>query len=290
MADLEGWSTRVQNSRIYQVLVRVGLVVFGLVYGLLGAIVLRIAWSDFDVDRNASIRTVLDSVAAQPFGDGILLVAAVGLFCLVVWQVIEALFGYVHLDGIRRFNRRIASAGRALIYLGFGVLALLVSLNIRGLAGGASWSAVVAEVMEHPGGQIAVLAGGVIVISIGIGQIGRGLGRIFVDEFAGEVRTWVVVLGMFGYAMLGTSLVIVGGLFSWSAVTASPQWAGTMNHAIYFLLQQPMGSWLLTVVAAGFVAFAVFCVAWSSQPLHIKKINVRQSARPGDRPHSHYQY
>lgn len=290
MADIEGWSTRVQNNRVYQVLVRVGLVVFGLVYGLLGAIVLRIAWSDFDVDRNASIRTVLDNVAAQPFGDGILLVSAVGLFFLVIWQVIEALFGYVHLDGIRRFNRRVASVGRALIYLGFGVLTLLGALNIRGVTGGASWSQVVAEVMEHPGGQFAVLVGGVIVISIGIGQIGRGVGRIFVDEFAGEVRTWVVVLGMFGYTMLGTSLVIVGGLFSWSAITASPQWAGTMNHAIYFLLQQPLGSWLLSVVAAGFVAFAVFCVAWSAQPLHIKKITVRQSVRPGDQPRSHYQY
>ena len=232
------------------------------------------------VDPVRGAVTVGGARAAQ----GLLLVAATGLFFLVVWQVIEALFGYAHLHGIRRFNRRIASVGRALLYFAVGVLALLVALNIRGVGGGPSWSDVVSGLMARPGGRLAVLLGGVIVTSIGLGQIGRGVGRIFVDEFSGRVKTWVVVLGTFGYMALGTSLSIIGGLFAWSAITASPKYAGTMNHAIYFLLNQPLGSWLLTVVAAGFIAFAVFCTAWSTQPLHAKKITARQSARPGD-PH-----
>ena len=286
MGEIERLSARVQNNRLYLALVRVGLVVFGLVYGLLGAIVLRIAWGDYNVDRNASFRSVLDYVASRPFGNGLLIVAATGLFFLVIWQLIEAMFGYVHLGGLRRFNRRIASLGRALIYLAVGVLALLVALNIRGVGGGPSWSDVVAGLMSRPGGRLAVLLGGVVVISIGVGQIGRGIGRIFVDEFVGPVKTWVVALGTFGYMALGTSLSIIGGLFAWSAIVAVPQYAGTMNHAIHFLLNQPLGSWLLTVVAAGFIAFAIFCMAWSTQPLHAKKLTAPRSARPGDPPRS----
>ncbi|WP_180339745.1 DUF1206 domain-containing protein [Corynebacterium tapiri] len=263
-----------QRHPLYRAFVPVGLITFGLVYGIMGLIALQIAFSGGDDQYHASFHSALLAVARRPLGNVLLLVAVVGLVVVALWQVIEAGVGYRHLSGIRRFNRRIASVGRALLYLGVAAAALLVALEVRpGFAGfesgsGASWSSFVSWLFGFSGGRWAVCAGGLVVAGIGIGQIGRGLGRIFVDEFDGDVPRWIVALGMFSYVMLGMSLTLVGLLFSWAGVSAHPEWAGTMNHAFHFVVDQPLGRWLLVLIASGFIAFAVFCMAWSSRAFH----------------------
>ncbi|WP_018296638.1 DUF1206 domain-containing protein [Corynebacterium lubricantis] len=268
MSYVAAFGTKVQNNKFYRLFVRVGLIVFGLVYGLLGVLVLQIAWNINDGYHDASFVSVLSEVENLPFGNLILIVAATGLFVIAVWQLIECLLGYTHLGGIRRFNRRIASAGRALIYSSVAVLALFMGLNIQGPFGESNVGGVLARLLESTAGRWIVLVIGCVAISIGIGQVGRGLGRIFVDEMLGKVPRWVVALGMIGYGMLGLSLTLIGALVAWSAISALPRYAGTMDTAIHFLVGLPLGSILGTIVAAGFICFAVFCMAWSTRPLH----------------------
>lgn len=261
-------ATRIQRNRFYRAFVAVGLISFGMVYGVLGVISLQLAWGDPTRRRDASFAGALTEIAEEPMGQILLLIAAAGLYVLVVWQFIEALVGYSHLRGIRRFNRRIASVGRAIIYFGVGSLALIISLDIRLPGSGLTWADVLRSVMDRELGQTLVLAGGLIVIGIGIGQMGRGIGRIFVDEFEGEVPRWIVALGMIGYVMMGISLVVIGFLFAWAALSAQPDYAGTLNTALHFVVDRPFGRWLLTVIAAGFLCFALFCFSWSRRSFH----------------------
>ncbi|WIM67794.1 hypothetical protein QP027_12100 [Corynebacterium breve] len=191
---------------------------------------------------------------------------------IALWQVIEALVGYVHLRGVRRFNRRVASVGRAFMYLGLGALTFLVALDVE-LRGNTTWADIVDEALGRRGGRQLIVAVGCVIIAIGIGQMGRGIGRIFVDEFEGPVSRWVVALGLVGYVMLGLSVVLVGGALVWSAISVHPEYAGTISTVIKILVETPLlGPVLGTIVAAGFVSFAVFCIAWSTQPLHATRV------------------
>lgn len=262
------FATRIQRHRFYRLFVAVGLVSFGVVYAVLAILALQLAWGDPARQLDASYAGALTQVAEEPLGTALLIIAAAGLYVLVVWQIIEALLGYSHLTGLRRFNRRIGSVGRAIIYFGVGSLALVIALDVRAPGSRVTWDELLTRVMAVEAGRIVVLASGLIVIGVGIGQMGRGLGRIFVDEFEGDVPTWIVVLGMIGYAMLGLSLIVIGFLFSWAAISAQPDFAGTMNTALHFLDQQPFGRWLLSIIAAGFSCFAVFCFAWSTRSFH----------------------
>ncbi|SES10829.1 DUF1206 domain-containing protein [Corynebacterium cystitidis] len=264
--NLQRLSTHVQQNRFYLLFVRVGLITFGLVYGLLGILVAQIAFSGGLSENPASFHTVLAAVARQPFGHLLLLVAASGLGVIAVWQAIEALVGYAHLKGIRRFNRRMSSTGRAVIYASLSAFAVMIALQVP--LRGADWPGLVDEALSRPGGRLTVLIVGVVMMGIGFGQIGRGLGRIFVDEFRGPVAKWVVVAGMIGYSMLGSSLILIGGLVAWSSISAVPEYAGTMNDAVRFLVGLPLGRVMGALVAAGFWSFAMFCLMWSTQPLH----------------------
>ncbi|MHA2787698.1 DUF1206 domain-containing protein [Corynebacterium sp. S7] len=268
MSYVAAFGTKVQNNMFYRLFVRVGLIVFGLVYGLLGVLVLQVAWNFNDSYHDASFVSVLAGIDELPLGNLLLIIAAVGLFVIALWQLIECLLGYTHLGRIRMFNRRIASAGRAIIYSSVGFLALFTGLHIRGPFGETTMAGIVAHLLESTTGRWIVFGVGCVAVSIGIGQIGRGLGRIFVDEMVGKVPRWVVVLGMIGYGMLGLSLVLIGALVAWSAISAVPSYAGTMDTAIHFLVGLPLGSIMGTIVAAGFICFAVFCMAWSTRPLH----------------------
>lgn len=262
------FATKVQRHPLYRFFVAIGLISFGVVYGVLAIISLQMAWGDPAQRRNASFAGALAEVADEPLGTLMLVIAAVGLYVLVLWQIIEALIGYSHLRGVRRFNRRIASVGRAIIYFGVGSLSLIIAADVSLPGSGVTWSDVVARVMSREIGQIAVLAAGLVVIGVGIGQMGRGIGRIFVDEFEGEVPRWIVILGMIGYGMLGISMMLIGFLFTWAALRAQPEFAGTMNAALHMVVQGPFGRWLLTIIAAGFLCFSVFCFAWSRRSFH----------------------
>ena len=79
-----------RHSRGYQRLdVKVGLVSYGVVHLLVAWIALNVA---FGKRGDASPNGALKEVAQQPLGE-VLLVMAVGLFVLTIWQLIEATVG-----------------------------------------------------------------------------------------------------------------------------------------------------------------------------------------------------
>lgn len=59
---------------------------------------------------------------------------------------------------------------------------------------------------------------------------------------------------------------MVGGLLGWAAITFDPSRARGLDGALRASLSAPGGQVLLTLVAAGIVAFAVFCFARARCP------------------------
>ena len=154
------------------------------------------------------------------------------------------------------------SAGRAVVYLGIGLLAIGVAVGSGGSSGNAE-ETVSTRLMALPFGRVLVAAVGAAVIAVGIAQIVKGVKQNFTEDLDQAVSQGVRRLGTAGYCAKGVALAIIGGLFGYAAITYDPQKAGGLDAALATIRDQPFGAVLLVVMALGIAAFGVFCFVWA---------------------------
>ena len=168
----------------------------------------------FGSKGDTSRRGALKELAKQPLGVGLLWVMAIGLFTLVIWQILEATIGREEPGRDGRVRRRLASAGRAVVYLGIGLLAVGVAMG-SGATSGSAQETVSSRLMALPFGRVLVGAVGVAVIGVGISQIVKGVKQNFTEDLA-QGQSGVRRLGTVGYCAKGVALAIIGVLFIWA--------------------------------------------------------------------------
>jgi hypothetical protein len=249
----------VRRSRGYHGLVGVGLVSYGLVHLVLAWLALQIA---FGGREDASAGGALQQLARQPLGTALLWVMAIGLFTLVVWQVVEATIGRKEAGRDGRLRRRLSSAGRAVVYLALGIAAVGVAMGGGG-GSGNSEQTLSTRLMALPFGRILVAAVGIAVIAVGVSQVVKGVKRKFREDLTSGVGPVVLRLGTAGYCAKGVALVVIGGLFGYAALTYDPERAGGLDAALSTIRSQPFGTGLLVVMALGLASFGVFCFVWA---------------------------
>ena len=242
----------VRRSRPYHALVGVGLVSYGLLHLIIAWIALQLA---FGKRAEASPEGALSQLGKQPLGAALLWIMAIGLFTLTIWQAVEATIGRDQPGRDGRTRRRLASAGRAVVYLALGVLA--VGVATRAASGsGQGEETISAKLMSVPFGQVLVAAIGGVVIGVGIAQIVKGAKQNFTEDLDRGAPPSVRRLGTVGYCAKGIAFV-------WAAVTYDPDKAGGMDAALTTIRDQPFGSVLLAVMAAGLACFGVYCFFWA---------------------------
>jgi hypothetical protein len=250
--------TEVRRSRPYQALVRVGLVSWGLVHLVLAWIALQVAFGN---KGDASNEGALKELTQQPLGVGLLWVMALGLFTLVIWQVLEATIGREEPGRDGRLRRRLASAGRAVVYLAIGLLAIGVAIGQS--SSGNAEETVSSRLMALPFGRILVAGVGIAVIAVGISQIVKGVKQNFTEDLDHGAGQGVRRLGTVGYCAKGVALGIIGALFIWAAISYDADKAGGMDSALSTLRDQPFGTVLLVIMSLGIACFGVFCFVWA---------------------------
>jgi hypothetical protein len=256
---MESWTDAVRSSRGYHALVGIGLVSYGLVHLVLAWIALHVAFSR---GGDASSQGALRQLGKQPFGAVLLWAMAVGLFTLFVWQIAEATVGRAGQDSRKQLRRRLTSVGRAVVYFVIGLLAAAIALG-SGSTSGESEQTLSARLMSVPFGRILVAIVGLVVVSVGISQIVKGVKRKFTDDLDGAVGDAALKLGTVGYCAKGVALGIIGLLFGWAALTYDPKKAGGMDAALSAVRGQPFGTVLLFVMALGIAAFGLYCFVWA---------------------------
>ena len=251
---------RAKNSTWLEVLTRAGFVGYGLLH-------LAVAWLAIQIAVNHS-STSADQAGAfrllekQPLGRVLLVILAIGLAAMALWQLLLAAVGHREFTGRRRAAERIASAGRVVIYA-------FLSWTCIKVAGGSSTSSAssqekaTAGILAHPWGQWLVGLAGLVVLGIGIGMIVYGARKSFAPKLKlaqmGSARRSVLRLGQFGYIAKGIAFGIAGGLLLYAATSDNASRSTGLDGALRTLAAQPFGTFLLFIVAIGFVAFGVYC-------------------------------
>jgi Domain of Unknown Function (DUF1206) len=241
-------------SRVYAGAITAGLIAYGIVHLLVAWIALQVAFGNSG--QEASQQGALRELADQPLGGVLLWVVAVGLFALVVWKALELFYGHLEIE------KKLSYSGRAVVYLVLGISAVKVATGSGGSSTGSEQS-MTAKVMQHGGGRVVVAVVGLFILGIGIQQLHKAWTKKFTEDLVGGVSSATVTLGRIGYAAKGIAFGVVGVLFVWAAIDYDPKKAGGLDTALKTIKDQPFGTVLLTVVAAGIACFGLYCFAWS---------------------------
>jgi hypothetical protein len=256
------------ESAPVEALARMGLIAYGVVYILVGWSALAIAWARSS--KPADTSGALTTLAAQPFGQLLLCLVALGLFALAVWQITEAIWGNRDRHGMKRLRRQVSSAGKAVFYAALGVSAASVAFG--GGGGGSGGSSAqekrTSGVLSWPGGQAIVVVAGLAVIAVGVASIRRGVITSFRKEMnlaamPAGTRSMLLRLGQIGYIAKGIALGAVGGVLAYAAWNFDPAESRGLDGALRKIVEQPFGDVALSAVAFGLMAFGLFAILQS---------------------------
>ena len=267
MTGPEGLGRQAEQSNWLDHIARVGLIAYGLVYLLIAWLAVQLALGDGGGEASPS--GALHELAQQPFGEAIVWAVAVGMLLLVVWRLIEAVFGHREVSGSERVRKRVASAGKACIYAFLGVTAVRVAVGSESSQGSSQSSrGMTAKLMDLPAGQWIVVAVGlgVIVYAAVVAWIGWN------EKFAEDLQTEdklgysgaaYLLLGKVGHLAKAAVFAIVGGLVVYAGVTHQPEESGGLDQALQKVLEQPFGPYLLVAIGVGLACYGLFALAWA---------------------------
>jgi uncharacterized protein DUF1206 len=260
--DAKSAGHRAANSSALRWLARAGLAARGVLYVLVGWIAVQVAFgnSSQQADRTGA----LQQVSSTPVGGVLLWLLVVGFFGMALWRLSEAVFGAPGTDDARKAGKRLAAAGRAVVYAVIAVNVLKFATGTGGAQSSDKQSVdFTATLMKHPGGQV-------LVVVIGLALIGGGVYLAYSAwkekfrkdlEFgptAARISRVVVWLGKFGGMARGAVFVTAGIFLVVAAVQDNPQQAKGVDSALRTLASTPLGPWLLVLVAIGLIMFGLF--------------------------------
>lgn len=235
------------RSKPLQALARAGFAVNGVVHLLIAWIAVQLAWGGSSQDADTS--GALGALASNPLGLALLWLGAVGFATLALWQVAEA----VTADDAKD---RVSAIGKAVVHVALAVSAVRFATG-SGSNSSEQSAGATATLMSQPFGVVLVVVLGLAVVAVGVGHVVIGVRGSFLEHLSSPPR-FVRLAGTYGYVAKGVALGVVGALFVVAAIRNDPEEATGLDGALKTLLEAPFGSVLLTLVAVGLAAFAVF--------------------------------
>jgi hypothetical protein len=242
-----------------EALARLGYASKAVIYGIVGVLAILTAFNVGGriTDTSGALRVVL----TQPYGRALLLVLAVGLCGYAAWRLLDSL---VDPDGhgrdARGLTTRIGNVVRGAVYGALGIDALRLFRGMRATGGDAeTWTA---RAFDLPLGWLAVGAIGVTIAVYGLFELAasiRGKSHRKVDwsVFAPDVRPALQRIARFGVAIRATIIVTLGVFLLRAAITHDPTEAAGTRESVLKLGSVIQGRWLLALIAAGLLAYAV---------------------------------
>jgi len=245
---------------------RVGYVAKGVVYAVVGVLAVRVAFGAGGATTGS--RGAIREIASGPFGQILLGLTALGLACYAVWRLILATLDPkdkgTDAEGA---TKRVGYVASGLVNLVLALYAAQIIIGSGG-GGGSSKQELTAQLMSQPFGLWIVGFIGAAVIGVGLYHFYRAVNASFMKHYkAGEMdrqtRKWAKRIGQWGLSARGVVFTIIGIFLMQAAMQADPSETRGLGGALETLARQSYGPWLLGVVAAGLVAYAVYCFSYA---------------------------
>lgn len=252
---------RAGRSRWFEALGRAGLVAKGVLYAVVGILAIKVALGgrEESPDKGGALRTI----AEQPFGQGLLILLAIGLAAYALWRLAQAI---LDRDAEGEGPKGLAKRGGSLAKAGwYGLLCgLTLSTLVGGSSGGGSEQQQTAGVFERPGGRYLVYLAGIAFLAASVFNGYRGLARKFEKKLETGRMSEPEEAAATGVGVLGhlARFVVFGliGLFLLRAAWEyDPKEARGLDGALLEVSQAPYGGFLLGGVAVGLFAYALYC-------------------------------
>ena len=256
------------NSQL-ELLERLGYVVRGLLYAVMGILVLRIAVG-IGGGQATDLSGSMVFLIGNPFGKLVLIVVIVGLAAYSVWGFIRAIYDPLHRgSNASGYMARLGFVSSALSYLAIVVFALQI-LAGSSTATGDSTQKTIASVLTHPAGGWLTILIGLIAIGVAVGQFIESYRATFARDLKGaemsaSERNIAVKLGRFGMFARGVTFLVIGWFLIQAGMHNDASQAQGFGGAFLFLLNQPFGHILVGVIALGFIALGLHsfaCARW----------------------------
>ncbi|WOQ68674.1 DUF1206 domain-containing protein [Microbacterium limosum] len=253
----DGLARTTSSHPAVRVLARAGYAANGVVHLLIGAVVLAVAFGGSgEGDQQGAFR----AIAQAPLGGVALWALALALAALTLWYIAEGILASGESTA-RRWGRRLAEWGKAIVYASLAATAVSIALGARP-DGDESTRSMSRALLALPAGPFLVGAIGVGVVVVGGVFVVRGVTRGFLPKITppgGILGRVVTATGVVGYIAKGVALAVVGALLTTAAVTVDPGASGGLDAAIKSLLALPFGTALVAAVGIGLIAYAVYC-------------------------------
>ena len=161
-----------------------------------------------------------------------------------------------------KFTDRVANLAGGIVYMGFFAVAIRVLIGSSGASSGEPKQAA-AGILDWPGGQLIVAIAGAGLIAISLYQLYDAIhGGFAHDSKIGRMgeheRRLFMLLGHVGLAARALAFALVGYFLLRTAIDFNTNNAVGLDGALARLHQEPLGPWLLGLVAAGLLTFAAF--------------------------------
>jgi hypothetical protein len=245
-------------------LARLGYATEGAMYTLIGLLAAGVA---FGTSGHATgQRGALEIVAGSPFGGVLVGLIALGFLGYALWRGVQAI---ADPDGegteVKALGKRIGYGVSALVYAALTFSAVELILGSASQGGGTpdDWTALL---LSWPLGRVLVAGVGIAVACVGLRELyqaykARFLKYLKLDEMGEKVRTWTERWGRLGIVARGIVFGVVGTFLIRAALEYDPQEARGLGGALQTLAEQPLGPWLLGIVAVGLIAYGLFMLS-----------------------------
>ena len=259
--EVRAWIARAPLGALAELACRAGFVSRGLVYVSIGAIALLAAARR--TPRAAGAVESLQAWATWPAGTLLLWLTGIGLYGFAGWRLLQSVF-----DADRQGTSPAALATRAgqaisgLVHaaLGVGVFGLIDALGeAREVDDAAATRETVQQVLNWPGGALAIIVCGLFIVGVGLGNLVQATGKPH-KKLVCDRRTahLAAALGRFGHLGRGVAFLPFGLALVRAGKEASAGPAGGLGGALEALRGYPFGEALLALAGLGLIAFGLF--------------------------------
>lgn len=251
------------NRPWFRAMARGGMAARGVIFLIIGLLAIQVATGSGGdtTDQKGALATV----ATKPFGEGLLAALAVGLAAFALWRLAQ---GFLDTDDKGDDGKgwvvRASKVGSGIAYgvLFFSALSILMGSGGGG-SGTGSEKQTTAGVLGWPGGQAWVLLGAAVIAGVAAWNLYRGVGRRFMKRLhpPPRMRKAVTAVGAVGLSARAVVFALIAAFLAKAAIEYDPTEAVGLDGALARLAGQAYGPALLFLVAAGLVAFALYCFA-----------------------------